>query len=389
MREVTVTPVTQLVEYKGRVRARARSTCCAIQGQEALLAARLALRGLRGGGGREGLLVGRARDYPAGSWIVPGQAGLRAALESVAARFALDFDSAPAAPEVARHALDLPRLAVLQTWSDTQSAGWLRMQLDEQGLPYTLIMDEDVRRGGLRERFDLILFPDTGRCLKDMVGGIDPKFAPLAYTSTERSPSHGTPTSTADMTGGFTWAGIQNLETFVREGGVLVTLGGAATLPLDGGMARDVRRATVKNVGTCPAANCGPASGGRITRWPTATRRSPRSSAATAPSTRCAGPIAAASCCSGGRSRRRTTRTSRPRARGATRRRRRSWSAAASRAASELEGKPALLDLPVGQGRVIAFDFDPIHRLQTESDFRLVWNAILNWNDLRARRRRA
>ena len=30
----------------------------------------------------------------------------------------------------------------------------------------------------------------------------------------------------------------------------------------------------------------------------------------------------------------------------------------------------------------IAFAFDPIHRYQTESDFRLVWNAILNWNDL-------
>ena len=48
----------------------------------------------------------------------------------------------------------------------------------------------------------------------------------------------------------------------------------------------------------------------------------------------------------------------------------------------ELVGKPALLDIEVGKGRVIAFDFDPIHRYQTESDFRLVWNAILNWNDL-------
>ena len=28
------------------------------------------------------------------------------------------------------------------------------------------------------------------------------------------------------------------------------------------------------------------------------------------------------------------------------------------------------------------FGFDPIHRYQTESDFRLVWNALLNWNDL-------
>jgi hypothetical protein len=50
--------------------------------------------------------------------------------------------------------------------------------------------------------------------------------------------------------------------------------------------------------------------------------------------------------------------------------------------ASEVEGKPALLDIPTGQGRVVAFDFDPIHRYQTWSDFRLAWNVILNWNDL-------
>ena len=51
---------------------------------------------------------------------------------------------------------------------------------------------------------------------------------------------------------------------------------------------------------------------------------------------------------------------------------------------SEIEGKAAIFDIPVGKGRTIAFDFDPIHRYQTESDFRLVWNVILNWNDLPA-----
>ena len=49
---------------------------------------------------------------------------------------------------------------------------------------------------------------------------------------------------------------------------------------------------------------------------------------------------------------------------------------------SELTGKPAILDIPTGKGRIVAFDFDPIHRLQQRATFRLVWNAILNWNDL-------
>jgi hypothetical protein len=50
--------------------------------------------------------------------------------------------------------------------------------------------------------------------------------------------------------------------------------------------------------------------------------------------------------------------------------------------ANEIMGKPAILDIPTGEGRVIAFDFDPIHRYLILSDFRLVWNTILNWNDL-------
>jgi hypothetical protein len=50
--------------------------------------------------------------------------------------------------------------------------------------------------------------------------------------------------------------------------------------------------------------------------------------------------------------------------------------------ADEIAGKPAILDIPTGKGRIVAFDFDPIHRYTTLSDFRLVWNALLNWNDL-------
>jgi hypothetical protein len=48
----------------------------------------------------------------------------------------------------------------------------------------------------------------------------------------------------------------------------------------------------------------------------------------------------------------------------------------------ELEGRPAILDLPVGKGRVIAFNFNPIHRDLNRSDHRFLWNALLNWTAL-------
>jgi hypothetical protein len=48
----------------------------------------------------------------------------------------------------------------------------------------------------------------------------------------------------------------------------------------------------------------------------------------------------------------------------------------------KLEGHPAILDVPAGKGRVIAFNFSPLHRDLNRSDQRFLWNAILNWSGL-------
>jgi hypothetical protein len=48
----------------------------------------------------------------------------------------------------------------------------------------------------------------------------------------------------------------------------------------------------------------------------------------------------------------------------------------------DLEGHPAILDLPAGKGRVIAFNFSPMHRDLNHSDYRFLWNGILNWSAL-------
>ena len=37
---------------------------------------------------------------------------------------------------------------------------------------------------------------------------------------------------------------------------------------------------------------------------------------------------------------------------------------------------------PVGRGRVIAYNFNPMHRDLNRSDYRFLWNAILNWKHL-------
>jgi hypothetical protein len=418
VRDLPLDPVTAEVRYPGRVTGAGPVFLLRDTGQEALLAARYDLQRFRVEAAGKPFALGGV-DYPAGSWILPAQRGLAEALARVAEERGLDFVSAPAVPEVARHPVDPPRLAVLATWHDTQAAGWVRMHFDRNRVPYTYIIDDDVKRGRLEERFDVIVYPHTYGSLARIVQGIDPRQGPLAYTKTAEFPTHGSPTSSPDITGGLTYRGVANLHDFVRRGGVLLTFGGASALPLDGGFVRDVRRAKAGDLHTPgveirvtfadPDHPLAYGYGGTtsvlredlplyevpehrqglaVLRWGT---RPPRygdekarqdgewSEAGREPIPGREADDAAAAGEPGGAA----AAGGEPGAPAGTKPRGLVISGG-MRGEDVLEGRPAILDVPVERGRVVAFNFDPIHRLMTRSDFRLAWNAVLHWNDLPA-----
>jgi hypothetical protein len=54
-----------------------------------------------------------------------------------------------------------------------------------------------------------------------------------------------------------------------------------------------------------------------------------------------------------------------------------------------LVNKPAVVDVPVGQGHVVMFANDPMWRHQTQGSFFLIFNAALNYDHLGAGRDRS
>jgi hypothetical protein len=57
------------------------------------------------------------------------------------------------------------------------------------------------------------------------------------------------------------------------------------------------------------------------------------------------------------------------------------------RSPDEIRQRPYAIDIPEafrGKGRVILFSNNPIYRWQNHGEFNMVFNALLNWNDLAA-----
>jgi hypothetical protein len=55
------------------------------------------------------------------------------------------------------------------------------------------------------------------------------------------------------------------------------------------------------------------------------------------------------------------------------------------RGADEIRDRPMAIDVPggfTGKGRVIVFANNPIYRWQNHGEFNMVFNALLNWNDM-------
>jgi hypothetical protein len=396
VREIATELVTSDVSYTGTVSGRGPVFLLKDTGQEKLLVARHRLAAFEIEAA-EASFTHDGTEYPAGSWILGPQDGLGAALEELAAEFSLDFSSASTAPDVPRHPVDLPRLAVMDTWNDTENSGWLRMWLDLSGIPYAYIGDDEIKAGDVEKDFDVIVYPHSYESLTSVVQGIDPSHGPMPYTRTEEFPNHGSPRSSPDITGGFGYRGVANLQQFVERGGLLVTLGGASTVPLDGGFVRNVRRARVKSLNT-PGSEIRtkfvrpdhPLAYGYpeitsvhrerlplyetreafldwvVMQWGT---KAPRFDDPKAHNDGPWGADAEADESEDEEKKQEGTKETSLVISGGI------------KGGSELEGKPAILDIPVGEGRVVAFNFDPIHRTLSRSDFRMVWNAILNWND--------
>jgi hypothetical protein len=367
-------------------------------GQESLLAARYALSKFKIEIAEKKFIVSSEDgpdDFAPGSWILPAQNGLKEELQKVATEWGLAFDSVPAPPKVEKHEAAAPRIGVWVPWADTDSIGWIRYILDQRKVPYVYLRDEDIRAGGLRDKVDVILYGHVDLELAEQIQGLPKKWSPMPFKKTEKTPSFGTPAESDDITGGIGYEGLGQIEKFVNDGGLLVTLGSGSMLALEGGIVRGVRRAA----GGVPRSSQGGGATAAAESQNTATR-TPGSHVRVS-FARPEHPIAygypertyvfrqnfplyeaprkwlrmayCTSCLDGPEDRSGIVMEWGDHEGAPLLVSGQVWGEAG------LIGRPAILDMPVGKGHVVSFNFNPMHRDMNRGDHRLLWNAILNW----------
>jgi len=361
--DAVVEPVDQ-VRPAGGVTGSGKAWAVAHRGSNQMIALRYALAG-------EDVLAAEKAftadgvEYPAGSFLIParGEDAARRLRERIQP---LDLDAVAlqALPEVPTHPLDLPRLAVFSTWGSTQEVGWVRHALDHFGVRYDLVHKERVRQGGLRADYDVILVPNQGRGSKGLVFDVPSRGKPLAYTKTDRFPTHGAYGESEDITGGMGLEGAREIDRFAAEGGLLITLGTASAFPPDFGLTRRI------DAGRTSAAFYAP---GPIVQAEVARPDHPvfyGYADKTLPVRWASGPLLQVPDADQGQILMRFTG-------GDT-----AVLSGLMKGANEIKGKPAIVDVPAGAGRVLLFATNPCYRWQNHGEFGMLWNALLNWNDL-------
>lgn len=129
-----------------------------------------------------------------------------------------------AEPQVKLHPARAARVAILHTWTGTQTEGWWREAFDFLHIPYDYISVQDVAKtANLNSRYDVIVFPPAGGSISSIVEGIPMWRNPMPWKNTPLTPNIGTWAQTDDIRPGLGWQGLANLEGFVARGGVVIT----------------------------------------------------------------------------------------------------------------------------------------------------------------------
>jgi hypothetical protein len=105
------------------------------------------------------------------------------------------------------------RIGLYRSYAAPIDEGWTRWVFDQWKVPYVSLVDSVIRAGKLRDRFDAIVLPDQAPI--ELLQGLPAHVYPAPYP------------------GGLGREGVRELRQFVEDGGTLVTLNDASRFAVE------------------------------------------------------------------------------------------------------------------------------------------------------------
>ena len=106
-----------------------------------------------------------------------------------------------------------PRVGLYRSYVASMDEGWTRWVFDGWKVPYLSLVDSTIRAGKLRDKFDAIVLPDEAPI--ELMNGLPARVYPAPYP------------------GGIGRDGVAELRKFVESGGTLITLNDASRFAIE------------------------------------------------------------------------------------------------------------------------------------------------------------
>ena len=166
------------------------------------------------------LLTAKEEVYwlPDGAWYVPARPSTRALLEKIAADLGVGATATAEQPAAGARKLRSPRVGLWDQYGGSMDSGWARWILEQYQFPFEKVFPGTLDAGNLNAKYDVLVFVEGGiPAVGAGPGGAQPAAAdiPAEYRSMLGRVS-------ADRT-------IPELKRFVENGGTVITIGASST----------------------------------------------------------------------------------------------------------------------------------------------------------------
>ncbi len=319
-------------------------------------------------------------SYPAGTFIIDNPSSQT---QGVIAGLGLNSAASAAPVSVRRHAISVPRIALLHSWIETQNEGWVRYAFDQMGIPYTYISEQGLRRSGYLDNFDVVVYPNVSGPMMALVNGRPMIGPPIPWKKTAATPNLGKWDETDDIRPGMGLGGLALLRAFIERGGLLLTTGNTSRLPVEMGFNSSVGIVTTTRLNARggvfrvqPVSAASPVLYGYESgSFPVYFSQQPLLTVTPKDTTNTTEGVDPAIDAAREKLRAKVILKFHDKADSLL-------VSGLLAGGDEMAGKAAVVDAPVGKGHVVLFGIRPLWRWESQGSFALALNAIANWNHL-------